>query len=519
MQKYKKNVYVCKMILPSLNIRKSICLIYLLLLSVMAMAQYRQVVFSGQALDEYMDETVVFAQTLYVCGHSGRTLYLSYERMRAPEEVAPVGTTEFTSQQLKCEYGFLSAYCYNIFADTVRLGSTVTNLYAYVTDSRNIVIYGNVPFGNSQAPTNQPDLGDARLRLCAANLQYFCPIWQGTYGAGSDEEFRVQNLKVLKALSHINADLYALEEVQEGTAGLDSLVNGLNARTAPGRYAYIADGNTITSTYTKVALIYRTDKLAPYLSLGYPYSSSVYRRREYVQAFTELATNERFILSVNHFKAKDGTGSASTNAARMANVQQLVSFLTTHLNSNYYNDTDVLIVGDLNCNSYEEPLLYLENHDYQNQLRTYSPEGYSYVYDNQVSYLDHVFASPSMAAQVTGAAPYHLNADASYRQGYYYGDTTMYRYADHDPILVGLKLASGQTSVFDSENNDNEITVYAGDKNIVIRSEHETEVVVYDILGRELVHRSHIQQACIPIQTAGLYLVRTGNTFKKIIIK
>lgn len=501
--------------------KKFFAIIAFVLLSGYVSAQYPQVVFSGQDLAEYMDETVIFAQTLYVCGHSGRTLYLSYERMRSPEELAPVGTAEFTAQQLKCESGFLTAYCYHIFADTVRLGSTVTNLQAYVTDSQNITIYGNLNFGNSQAPTCRPDVGDARLLLCASNLQYYCPIWQGTYGAGSDEEFRVQNLKILKGLSNINADLYALEEVQEGTAGLDSLVNGLNARTAPGRYAYISDGNTTTSTYTKVALIYRTDKLAPYLSLGFPYtySSSVYRKREYVQAFTELATNERFIVSVNHFKAKDGTGSASTNAARMANVQQLVNFLTTHLNSNYYNDTDVLIVGDLNCNSYEEPLLYLENHNYKNQLRVYSPEEYSYVYDNQVSYLDHVFASPSMAAQVTGAAPYHLNADASYRQGYYYGDTTMYRYSDHDPIVVGLKLGTNQISIQDNENSENETVVYTVGKNIVIRSEQETDVVVYDLLGRTIAYRSQLQQGYIPMPTAGLYLVRAGNQVKKIVVE
>ena len=501
--------------------RKFYTIIAFLLLSGFASAQYPQVVFSGQDLAEYMDETVIFAQTLYVCGHSGRTLYLSYERMRSPEEVAPVGTAEFTAQQLKCVSGFLTAYCYHIFADTVRLGSTVTNLRAYVTDSQNITVYGNLNFGNSQAPTNRPDVGNARLILCASNLQYYCPIWQGTYGAGSDEEFRIQNLKILKALANINADLYALEEVQEGTAGLDSLVSGLNARTAPGRYAYIADGNTSTSTYTKVAMIYRTDKLAPYLSLGYPYtsSSSIYRRREYVQAFTELSSNERFILSLNHFKAKDGTGSASTNAARMANVQQLVSFLTARLNSNYYNDSDVLIVGDLNCNTNEEPLLYLENNQYQNQLKIYNPEAYSYVYDNQVSYLDHVFASSSMAGQVTGAAPYHLNADASYRQGYYYGDTTMYRYSDHDPIVVGLNLGSSQILNRDSENVDNEVFVYVVGKNILIRSEKATDVTVYDLLGRTIAYRSQLQQGYIPMTTAGLYLVRTGNHIKKIVVE
>lgn len=478
------------------------------------------IVFDGQSLDAYMGEMVVFDQTLTVCGHYGRTLYLSYERLRSPEDVAAEGTVEFAAQQLKCDNGFLTAYCHDVWADTVRVGATVTNLLAYITDSHNMTIYGGVSFDNAERPTSPPETGDARLLLCAANLCYYCPAWQGTYGAESDEEFHVQNLKTLKALANINADLYALAEVQQGTVGLDSLVNGLNALTAPGRYTYVNDADTYTSTYTKVALIYRADKLAPAMSLGQPYSSLTYRRREYVQAFDELSTNERFVLSMNHFKAKDGTGSASTNPERMDNVQKLLTFLNNRLNINYYNDRDVLIVGDLNCASREEPIRYLEDNGYQNQLTRFSPTEYSYVFDNQVQYIDHVFASPTMAGQVTGAAPYHLNADESYRFGHYYGDTTMYRYSDHDPIVIGLKLGATSSVDEESEINMECPKIYGAGRQIVVESRQDIseDVVVYDLVGRELARVQQNGTCRIFVPIAGVYIVRCGAVVKKVLL-
>jgi hypothetical protein len=50
-----------------------------------------------------------------------------------------------------------------------------------------------------------------------------------------------------------------------------------------------------------------------------------------------------------------------------------------------------------------------------------------------------------MASQVTKAVSYHINADTpSSLYSYAKGNESMYRYSDHDPILVGLKL-EGET--------------------------------------------------------------------------
>lgn len=472
------------------------------------------IVFNGNSLASYLNQSVTFNQTLHVCGTSSHYLFLSYERLRDPEETTIYGTSAYYQDSTRCANGIISAYVPNIQTDTIRCGSTITNLTAKVNGDRSIIVNSAFRLDNNRRPYTIPNMGDARLIICATNLEYYCPEWQGTHGASSDAEFQTQNAKILNALTNINADIFALIEVQEGKNALIQLVDGLNARTAPNRYAYINDGNAQTSTYVKIGFVYRTDKVTPVLPLGRPYTSnSAYYRREYVQAFTENSTGQRFVLSLNHFKAKDGTGSASTNAARMDNVEHLIDFLTQKINANYYQDPDFLILGDLNSSTMEEPIRYIRDHGFENQLMRFSPTEYSYVYDQKVEYLDHVFATSSMATQITNAAPYHLNADESTHYYYPSGDVSMYRYSDHDPIIVGVKLTQN-VGIPDQAEQINQHQVYGQDGRIIIHNEQISEVAIYDITGKVICH-GHFQDHSIPVAT-GIYIVKTGNLVQKV---
>lgn len=437
---------------------KKYCLFWFtFLLVATGWGQATHIVFNGQSLQPYAGQTVVFDQTLHVVGRyytdSYSYLYLSYERLRQPEECAVQGTAAYDSIAASHENAVITARCYDLDVSTVRLGATLQQLQAEVLSSgpRNIRINGMQNFGNNERPTQRPDVGDARLIICESNLEYYCPEWDGTYGAASDEEFSRQHLKTVKALANIGADLYALEELQQGRESLNTLVAGLNARTAPGRYAAVEDFDSVTSTYIKVGLVYRTDKLRPVLHLGHPYhpSASSYLmqagdyKRELVQCFEELATGERFVVCVNHFKSKSGGDSTNNyyNANRVLEAQYLLDFLETESNNNYYGDADVLILGDLNCGTMEEPVRLIEEGGYENIVSFYSPDGYSYTFNDEVEYLDHALASPSMAGQITGVKPYHINADEPYQLHYNYSeDTSMYRYSDHDPLIIGLAL-------------------------------------------------------------------------------
>ncbi len=440
-------------------IKKYAFLWFIFLLSATCWGQTTHVVFNGQSLQPYAGQTVMFDQTLHVVGRYSNSsysyLYLSYERLRQPEECAVQGSAEYDSIAASHATAIISARCYNLDVNTIRLGATIEQLQAVVlsTGERNIRIDGPQSFDNNERPTQRPDVGNARLVVCESNLEYYCPVWDGTYGAGSDEEFERQHLKTVKALANIDADLYALEELQQGREALDRLVEGLNACTAPGRYAAVEDFDSVTSTYIKVGMIYRTDKLRPILHLGHPYhpSNSEYvmragdYRRELVQCFEEIATGERFILCVNHFKSKSGGDSTNNyyNEARVEEAAYLIDFLSAELQNNYYGDADILILGDLNCGTMEEPVRLLEEYGYENMVSRYAPTDYSYTFNDEVEYLDHALASATMAEQITGIAPYHINADEPYQLHYNYGDdTTMYRYSDHDPIIIGLTLDS-----------------------------------------------------------------------------
>jgi hypothetical protein len=89
-------------------------------------------------------------------------------------------------------------------------------------------------------------------------------------------------------------------------------------------------------------------------------------------------------------------------------------------------------------------------------------------------YLDHGLASPTLAAQVTGAAEWHINADEppvlDYNDDFKSSNhvttlyaPTPYRSSDHDPLVVGLDLLDyGFEGYRPPVNPDNTATINAG---------------------------------------------------------
>ena len=216
----------------------------------------------------------------------------------------------------------------------------------------------------------------------------------------------------------------------------------MNERAKKTRYAYVSqgwsNGDTISCGY-----IYRADRVRPYgdLQYGYHDPSSHYHYRMVACGFEEIKSGERFVLNINHLRSKRGTGDES-NSKRMVNVDSLLIMLDKIEQEQLFGDADILLVGDYNCYSQEQPVQTLIQAGYEDILMHYDSTGYSYVYHSEAGYLDRVFASPTMAAQVKAVHPYHLNADYFYSRGYKRRlDKTMFRYADHDPILISIQLS------------------------------------------------------------------------------
>jgi hypothetical protein len=419
---------------------------------------------------QYEGMLIQFDQTLYVNNNSRLLslgqLTLGTTRLYTPTNQFVHGTADYTAllafnakAQLILDDGITTGnYTPIQFADasgTRRTGERITNLQAVVdySNSAYTIYPATTPvfYGNPR-PTAPSDLGNYNLKVCASNLDYYLPTNFGQgYGAANATQAAQQQLKIVAGLLAIDADIYGLMEVEEGQKALTDLVTAMNAATVAGRYGFVNDGGGMDGTYIKVGYLYRTDKVTPYLNLQNTNSPSPYDRKK-VQAFTLNSNNERFIFSLNHFKAKTGCPTSGTdtdqgdgqgcwNATRVLESTSITNLIANNLT--YYGDDDVLIMGDLNSYGKEDPVEKLIQNGYTDMHRVFHADSaYSYVYDGEAGYLDNVLASPTMKSQITGVSVFHVNTDEptmfEYSGSAYQPD--MYRYSDHDPVVVGLSL-------------------------------------------------------------------------------
>ena len=393
--------------------------------------------------EPYIGKMVQITTPLYVCGNYYDSLILAPERLYVPEEratgLAEGDSTAYWAIKQANRAQIIRLTC-NIRNYEVRTGAVLKNLTARVVAPGKLVTGATPKFQNNK-PEPKPKMPKGLL-VCAANIQnYFYDLGGYAHRKTTKEQQAIQTEKISKALTHINADIYAICEIQKGDSAAEMLVRAMNERAKKVRYAYVSqgwsNGDTISCGY-----IYRTDRVRPYgdLQYGYHDPSSHYHYRMVACGFEEIKSGERFVLNINHLRSKRGTGEES-NGKRMVNVDSLLVMLDKIEKEQLFGDKDILLVGDYNCYSQEQPIQTLVQAGYEDVLMQYDSTGYSYVYHSEAGYLDRAFASPTMAAQVKAVHPYHLNADYFYSRGYKRRlDKTMFRYADHDPILISIQL-------------------------------------------------------------------------------
>ena len=393
--------------------------------------------------EPYVGKMVQITTPLYVCGNYYDSLILAPERLYVPEEraigLAEGDSTNYWAIKQANRAQIIRLTC-NIRNYEVRTGAVLKNLTARVVAPGKLVTGATPKFQNNK-PDPKPKMPKGLL-VCAANIQnYFYDLGGYAHRKTTKEQQAIQTEKICKALTHINADIYAICEIQKGDSAAQMLVDAMNAKAKKVRYAYVSqgwsNGDTISCGY-----IYRSDRVRPYgdLQYGYHDPSNHYHYRMVACGFEEVKSGERFVLNINHLRSKRGTGDES-NAKRMVNVDSLLVMLNRIEQEQLFGDADILLVGDYNCYTQEQPIQTIIGAGYEDILMQYESTGYSYVYHSEAGYLDRAFASPTMAAQVKAVHPYHLNADYFYSRGYKRRlDKTMFRCADHDPILISLQL-------------------------------------------------------------------------------
>ncbi len=323
-----------------------------------------------------------------------------------------------------------------------------------LVDKRSNVIIASMNVGNyfngSPKQFGKPNIGFPAVR-----------------GAKSYQGFQLQTQKIVAALTKINADIIGLMEIENDGYGeysaIADLTRALNENVPEElHYHYlIPNAAKLGGDVISVGILYRKRTAQPIGEakiLSSSNSNGVFddslNRPSLLQSF-EIKGRE-LLIAVNHFKSKgrpcgliEGDElQGSCNQVRKNAAAALIEFIQRQWGKE--KDQAVLILGDLNSYSQEDPLLTLYDAGYSNLK---SERQFSYSYQGYLGNLDHALANKVLLPKIRSVAAWHINSiqnvlldyhtesnGHSYPSIDHYGEPNELRSSDHDPIVIGLEL-------------------------------------------------------------------------------
>ena len=445
-------------------------------------------------LNQYKGKTIEFSVPFYVCNnYNNSSLTISPRRIfQATNQAIPL-SNEYNSLLTNNSYGTITLTGVSGYH---RMGEKLYNLVVKVNSNTSVSLVSCDFVGNTRADMDKgydkeavSMRGEPTLIVCSMNLEYYLVENLGTgYGADSKAEHEKQRAKVSKALAKVNADIYGFVEIEQGQSALAEIAADLTKNTGR-RFTYINDGGSASGSYTKAGYVYCSDKVQPFGNMRNNNEGVTNRKK--MQAFVEKSSGEKFIFSLNHFKAKSGKGTGDNadkgdgqgtfNGDRIREAKSVLSHYAA--DKAYFEDSDILIMGDLNAYAMEDPITTLRDGGMIDLHRAFHADSsYSYVYRGYAGYLDHALCNNTLYPQVTGMVAYHINSDES--DSYTYdksNDQTMFRCSDHDPVIVGLRL--DQTAKYNPDVHLNTYEVYYEDAIPCIHNAKGGEYRVYKMDG------------------------------------
>ena len=416
---------------------------------------------------------VHFPQTLVVTAQNELTRYgtvkLSVSRIFNPTNQRPIEEVEaapLVAPSVTLDDGSDDSYPkivrYMDAQGTRRTGSTVAGLTGIVSEYdgayRIEPTVDPVLADTNARPLAPPPVGGT-LRVAAANVLNYWTTFKNkdnpnARGADNAPQFERQSAKVMAEMKGLDADIIGLMELENNPETVAEFVRRLNEVAGEGQYAAVTDPpEGLGDDAIRVGMVYRPSKVEP---IGAPVvaTDGIFDRRPLAQTFRDKTTNGVFTVVVNHFKSKGSApktgdvdkGEGSWNLKRTKQAQRLAAFIEELKVSS--GDPDVLALGDLNAYVEEAPLRTLRDAGLVHlNLRLAPEDRYSFSYDGFFGSLDHALATPSLDAQVTGFAEWHVNADEPFFNVYsrlkvadFQPDP--YRASDHDPLVIGLNLTA-----------------------------------------------------------------------------
>ncbi|MFY1634778.1 ExeM/NucH family extracellular endonuclease [Solwaraspora sp. WMMB335] len=300
------------------------------------------------------------------------------------------------------------------------------------------------------------------IRVASFNvLNYFVHFGGDARGAADEAALAKQEAKIVSAITALDAHVVGLQEIEnsvrfapmEPEKALTRLVAALNAADGAGTWDYVRSPADLPTPaeqdFISNAIIFKPGAVTP---VGPPRSvddETVWfnAREPIAQTFT--AGELTFTVVANHFKSKStsvpptgdnvdaGDGQGAYNGDRTRQAAALIDFVDQLVDDS--GSDDVLLLGDFNSYSQEDPMRILYDADYADLNDTGRT---TYVFAGESGSLDHALASPSLATRVTGADVWQINAVESYAFQYdgfpTFFDPGPYRASDHNPMVIGL---------------------------------------------------------------------------------
>ncbi|GHG62237.1 hypothetical protein GCM10010919_07390 [Alishewanella longhuensis] len=358
---------------------------------------------------------------------------------------------------------------------SLRVGDQVLNVEGIVhQDERG---YRLLPtqqpnFVNANPRPDKPQAtGENELRIASYNvLNFFTGHGQEKpfptrRGARTPEELARQQAKLVQALVALDADVIGLLELENNGyntgSAIATLLAAVNQQSSE-PYQMVITAETPGSDAIKVGIFYRGSRVSALGEAATQTAAPFTRlhRPPVAQSFRHLASDTEFTFAVNHFKSKgscprsgaadytqqkdQGDGQACWNAARVEAAAALQQWLQTQPTG--ISTTYSVIVGDFNAYRMEDPIRYFEQQGWQ-YLSDGKQQSYSFVFRGRSGSLDHMLASPSLAAKLTDFQHWPINADEPVLLDYSLRfkpasqlpllyEANPYRSSDHDPILA-----------------------------------------------------------------------------------
>ncbi|MFV2103752.1 ExeM/NucH family extracellular endonuclease [Micromonospora sp. LOL_024] len=302
------------------------------------------------------------------------------------------------------------------------------------------------------------------LRVASFNvLNYFVHFGGDARGAAGEAALAKQEAKIVAAISALDADVVALEEIENSVRfnaadpqqALKRLVAALNTEDGAGTWDYVRTPAELPGAaqqdFITTAIIFKPAKAQPKGPSRSVNDEAVWfnAREPIAQTFT--AGTVDFVVVANHFKSKSGAGTGDNadagdgqggwNGDRVRQAMALAAFVDQVKADS--GTSDVLLLGDFNAYTHEDPMQVLYDEQYRNLNDTGKA---SYVFNGESGSLDHAVASPSLAARVTGVDVWQINAVESYAFQYdglaEFFAPDAYRASDHNPLVVGIDTGS-----------------------------------------------------------------------------